>query len=500
MDRSRARVGDIELQVLGLSDYETFDQTACEIYEVEYEGGIRRFAEFDLDLSGRPIGAEEAHRLAEKAVIQLEARGLKPQMKLRRVPAIALYIQSSNGTLHAIDAENGRTLWAVSVGRPQSPSLRPSANDHYVAVVNGSQLHLLRRTNGETVWQRDLASNPAFGPAMAREMVFVPGLNGEIEGYWLPTAEDSNAGRPPWVYRSAGRITSLPTVTATTVSWPTSVGQMYVAQTVDPQVRFRLDTGGPIQGSSVALPPSTLFVASTDGYIFSVDETTGDFHWDFSSGEAIRQTPVAIGDLVFALTEHHNLHCLSAEDGTEQWFASHVRGILGASEHQLYVSGRLGEIAALDLKTGGELGSFPAAGLDVRVVNGQTDRFYLGTRDGLLICLKTIGSDWPLVHLPLPQPPTEESTGTGLPSDADPAAGSGEDPSETMDDDPFAGGVFDNEPADGGAADDPFDWGADDSAPAGSGTDDDPFGTGVEEDAAGGADEAGAADDPFDFG
>ena len=84
LDRSRARVSGITQYVVGLNDYATYERTAREIYEVEYEGGMRRFAEFDLDASGRPLGRAEAMRLAEKAVIQLDARGLNPQLKTRR--------------------------------------------------------------------------------------------------------------------------------------------------------------------------------------------------------------------------------------------------------------------------------------------------------------------------------------------------------------------------------------------------------------------------------
>jgi outer membrane protein assembly factor BamB len=505
MDRSRARVSGIELYIVGMRDYATYEQTAREIYEVEYEGGIRRYAEFDLDAAGRPLGRAEAHRLAEKAVIQLEARGRKPQLKTRRVPEVALYVQSTNGTLHAIDAENGQTIWAVSIGQPNYPTLRPAANDRHVCVVNGSRLFVLERSNGETVWYRDLSCNPAYGPAMGNTMVFVPGMNGEIEGYWLPTAEDSNDGRPPWVYRSGARISGQPTVTATTCSWPTAAGQMYVAEMADPKVRFRLDTAGPIQGSTAALPPSQLFVTSTDGYVFSVDEVSGEFRWDFSSGEAILQSPVAIGDSVFAVTDHDNLYCLSVADGAEKWLVTHVRGILGASQDCLYVSGRLGEVAVLNRQTGGRLASLPAIGLDVRLVNAQTDRLYLGTREGLLLCLKPIGSEWPSVHVPLPQPPEQtpsEATSSGRPGGAGPASPSAEDQSDMAGEDPFGGSIFGDEAPAAGADDNPFDAG--NGQPGGeqpdAGAADDPFGGGTEQNGAGQEDSGAGSDDPFDFG
>jgi hypothetical protein len=240
-----------------------------------------------------------------------------------------------------------------------------------------------------------------------------------------------------------------------------------------------------------------LFVASTDGYVFSVDEVTGEFRWDFSSGEAIRQAPVAIGDSVYAVTDHDNLYCLSVADGAENWFAAHVRGILGASQDYLYVSGRLGELAVLDRKTGGRLSALPAMGLNTRLINAQTDRLFLGTREGLLLCLKPIGSDWPIVHVPLPQPPEQTPSDGTAPTRPGEAAPTATDSSEMADEDPFGGNIFGDEPPAAGADENPFDFGGDE--PNDAGADEDPFGGGGED---GAADEDGgaAADDPFDFG
>ena len=120
------------------------------------------------------------------------------------------------------------------------------------------------------------------------------------------------------------------------------------------------------------------------------------------------------------------------------------------------------------------------------LVNAKTDRLYLGTRDGMLMCLETIGSEWPLIHLPLPEEPQEtpddaqapRRPGGQLPADA---AGQGMDQDGPPDDDPFGGGFFDEEPP---AADDepvPFDVGGEEDGA------DDPADTGNEE------------DDPFDF-
>jgi hypothetical protein len=300
------------------------------------------------------------------------------------------------------------------------------------------------------------------------------------------------------MYRSGGQISGTPTVTLQTASWPNVLGRMFVAELAEPSVRFRLDTGGPIQGRTVALAPSSLFVASTDGYVYSIDELTGTFNWDFSSGEAIRQAPVAVGERLFAITDRHNLYCLSAQDGSQQWSVSQINDVLAIGQTRIYVSDRLGQIAVLDLQTGGRLATLPASGLDLRIVNSQTDRLYLGTADGLLVCVREVGSEWPLLHLPLPQPapegkepPKKAPTAPARPGPEKPAASTASPVAEQD--------VFGEQPAADQADEDPFGAGSSDAEPAAPPSKDKPLDSGNAGSGSTEPKEDSGADDPFDF-
>jgi hypothetical protein len=174
LDSARGSVAGAYLQVVGMDSHANLQQTAYQIFEVADGGRVDRFREIDLNGQGLPQGRAEAQRLAEKRKIQLEARGGKPTLTTRQVPQVVLYLQTGQGTLHAIDGENGHTIWSVQVGQSLHPSLPPAANDKYVATVNGSRLYLLERTTGKAVWDQPVMGNPSGGVRMDARRVFVP--------------------------------------------------------------------------------------------------------------------------------------------------------------------------------------------------------------------------------------------------------------------------------------------------------------------------------------
>jgi hypothetical protein len=486
MDSARTRTGGIHLQVVGLDSFEALQQTMQQVFEVEYNGQVRRYRENDLDAAGRRLGREEAQRLAEKFIIQLQARGIAANLVPRQVPLTILYVQSAQGTLQAMDAETGETLWAVTVGLPNHPALSPSANDRYVGTVSGSRLYLLHRETGQPVWDRDLQQNPAMGPTLSNEFAFVPAINGQVEGYRLPEQlEDrleDHHGTPPWIYRSGGRITAAPSVTRQTVSWATTLGQMFVADLDGPQMLYRRQTGGPIFGHAAFLPPDQLVVGSTDGYITAMHELDGTMKWSFSLGDDLYQTPLAHVDQVYGVTRHHELFCIGAEQGEERWIATGIEHVLACGKDRVYGLDPFGQLVAIDKKSGARLGQLPIRPHRMALSNGLTDRIYLATDDGGLLCLREMGSSFPVVARPLPEPAesaTPRTRAARPPADAAAPAQPPTQPPAAEEEDVFGDETTDEPAGDAGPAVEPAaaDAEADTPAPAADeATEDDPFG------------------------
>jgi hypothetical protein len=205
-------------------------------------------------------------------------------------------------------------------------------------------------------------------------------------------------------------------------------------------IRYRLETSQSIVARPTPLPPNHIVVVSTDGYVYCIHETSGGLVWRFSSGEPIVKPAVAIDDALFVVTNDDNLFRISAETGQEQWWAPRIREVLSASKTRLYCLGDTGQLIIFDVATGGRLGALSTELLDVRMVNYQTDRIFLGSSTGVIQCLREVGAEWPTIRAGgLEEKPEKENAAE---AEAKPAAEPAPAPAVT---DPF--GTFGIEPA-----------------------------------------------------
>jgi outer membrane protein assembly factor BamB len=351
------------------------------------------------------------------------------------------------------NALTGENVWTAPVGNANYPSLGPSASDKYVAIINGSTLYVLRRQDGKPVLDRRVTSGPGAGPAVAAEYVFVPLINGRMEGYPLNQGDDKS--HTPWYYQSYGRAMVAPLATPDCVVWSTDQGNLYVASSLSPAVRFRLESDSDIIAPAAYHAP-LIYAATVGGNVFAVDEGTGDRKWKYSTGFPIERAPAAVGDRVYVTTEEPVMHCIDAKTGSTLWVAPKVTQFAAASAQRVYGIDDLRALVVLDAKTGTLIARMPTDGTANALVNDQTDRLYLVSDGGLIQCLHEIGAKKPLYHNPAPaaQPKPEAknkatTAGEAKPAEQQPQPAEGKQAAPPADaGDPFSG--LNEAPAEGG--------------------------------------------------
>src|SRR5690606_13134226 len=121
---------------------------------------------------------------------------------------------------------------------------------------------------------------------------------------------------------------------------------------------------------------------------YCIDEPRGQIVWRFTTGEPISQTPLAVGDTVYAVTDSGELYAIDAIAGTERWLTTGVRTILAGNDNRVYVTDLTGNLLIVDAQSGSRLGQIAATALNLRFTNVQTDRIILGTRSGMLQCIR----------------------------------------------------------------------------------------------------------------
>jgi outer membrane protein assembly factor BamB len=319
------------------------------------------------------------------------------------------------GVMQDFNALTGALYWTAPIGNEDYPSLGPACSDKYVALVNGSTLYILDRTDGRPVDIRKIGGAPGASPALSEKYVFVPTVSGRIEGYSL----ENFKLRTPWYYQCSGRTMIAPLVTPDSVVWSSDSGIVYVGNSENPAMRFRLETGSEILASPSYKKP-LVFVASLAGEVFAMQEMTGKRQWKYATGFPVSRSVAPVGDVVFATSEEPALHCIDAKTGAAIWVAPHVMQFAAASKTRVYCVDDLGGLVVLDAAKGSVLGRITTDHPIHSLVNDQTDRLYLVSGDGVIECVREIDSKEPLYHQPKEAAAKADTTATGQPPNGTP--------------------------------------------------------------------------------
>ena len=269
------------------------------------------------------------------------------------------------------------------------------------------------------------------------------------------------------------------------VSWTTKGGKVYVANAAAPGWKFHFQASDEIVSAPTYMD-GKIFVTSLDGFVYAISEETGDTLWNFSAGGSLREAPLAVGGNVYAATEDGQANSINAETGESNWSTSGVDRFVAASDSRMYCMTKTGDLAVLDVKTGGRIGALPISKSGTVAVNANSDRIYLIGNNGVVQCLREQGKRWPTARMPARNGVVEEVATPAETKEKDqvpavPSAGALADESDEFPNDGGMDNGFDDgmgdETVDEGMEDDgsnPF--AGDDPFGGDEGDDSDPFG------------------------
>jgi hypothetical protein len=196
-----------------------------------------------------------------------------------------------------------------------------------------------------------------------------------------------------------------------------------------------LETGSDIVAPA-AYSEQYVYVATSNGEVFSMHELTGQRRWKYATGFPVTRTPAVVGNKVFVTSDEPMLHCVDAEKGTELWEVPHISQFAAASANRVYGVDDLGALVVMDSTTGATLGRIPTDGSTDALVNDQTDRVYLVSSEGVVQCLREIGSKQPMYHRPKVEPEAPAAPAGEDQPTAPAAAAEAREPAESEDEEP----------------------------------------------------------------
>jgi outer membrane protein assembly factor BamB len=342
-----------------------------------------------------------------------------------------VYVQATSGVTTAFDAESGHKLWAIQLGRFDPPSFPVISNEDLAMIIVGSTMYGIEKRTGKTLWTLILPGQPSTGPAVDEKHVYFGSLDGMLYAYSLRKIQKLYEERrlpqwskeaEVWTYKAGKEITSPPITTGRTVNFASRDGSLYSVTAKERKLVYQLETDKAIVAPLARLD-NTMFLASEDFTFYALNLFNGKFVWEFTSGLPIRKAPVAVDKEVFVSPDRGGTYCLEPDTGVRRWWKPDMLNFLAMTDGAVAGSDDDGNLVMVSRDKGETIGSLPLRKFNVRPGNDRTDRIYLATESGLVLCLRQIGHSYPVYHrypdrLPL-LPEIEPEEGSETPTEAE---------------------------------------------------------------------------------
>jgi hypothetical protein len=120
--------------------------------------------------------------------------------------------------------------------------------------------------------------------------------------------------------------------------------------------------------------------------------------WRFTTGAPIRQQPAVTDKSIFVVAEGRGLFRIDRRTGKEMWRNRNARRFLAVNSKFVYAFDRSGYLLVLDQERGTTLGKMDTGAFVVPITNEFTDRLFLASHNGLIVCLRDHDQRTPLVN------------------------------------------------------------------------------------------------------
>jgi outer membrane protein assembly factor BamB len=338
-------------------------------------------------------------------------------------------VQNRSGIVTLLDARDGSTIWRTMVGSPFEVSEAMAYNKTAVFAIRGGFIYALDRKSGKVRWKFSLPHGVSAPPAADDTLFYLCLLTREVYAYDLPET------LPPQVPMGLpSEIASSSPSPGTASGYPNQADQRPVFQPaprageVGPQPRYawtysaetRLEkpilqtqdllavsgvagiffglnkeNGKPAYRftarAAVSAPlgqwGNVCYMGSQDFNLYALDIVGGRFLWRFVGGAPILVKPQVSDEDIFLSPANAGLYRIDRKTGEQVWHNRRADLFLAQNKKFVYATDSVGRLLVLDRARGTQLSVYNAREFVVHVPNEVTDRLYLASNDGLIVCL-----------------------------------------------------------------------------------------------------------------
>lgn len=332
-----------------------------------------------------------------------------------------VYVQSSAGVITALDANTGRRLWAKQLGRNDEFSFQVVSNADLLIVITGPVVRAVDKFTGEVLFEYRLKRSAAAAPLVSEDKFYVPEVNGSLYAYSIDVLEylERYDTLPPrvaqkydWRFISNDR-TQYSAVMANDHICFASDSRNLHSVSPDGKTQFQIflnaRPSAPLAiDESPAIPH--VIVATESDEVFSFELDKGRRGWSFPVERAVKQKPFVHDGRIYVVMEQTGVTAISSEtgrhvqvpdsargadgDATTRWFVPGILSIAAVTEDHIYGIDRDRRLIAIRQDNAACTASALVASYAVPHTNSVTDRLFLVSSYGEVVCLKPQGSEF----------------------------------------------------------------------------------------------------------
>jgi len=319
--------------------------------------------------------------------------------------------------LYAFSRATGQLQWEVAL--PYSASAAPVADDDqlYLCLANSrlAVYQLPKNGNGHPAGgyvssmgkaaenqpserSATVATSESFGVG-GRAVVSVGPLgagrsvNSNYSSGPLTAARrlnDSEATGPRpqliWEYEPGARLEQAPLLSQDLLTVAGADGSFFTTSKHERREFFRFHTEAPLS-APLGQHGEMAYVASQDHNVYALDVAAAKVRWRFTAGAPVLSKPEVTDEDVYLEPKRVGLYRLRRATGELVWHNRSAERFLANNRKYVYATDRSGRLLVLDRERGTSVGTLDTRDFVVPICNEWTDRLFLASHDGQLLCL-----------------------------------------------------------------------------------------------------------------
>ena len=329
-------------------------------------------------------------------------------------------VQSTAGVVTAFNSEDGRKRWAVQVGRNDEPAMAAVTNSEQIVIIAGPVVYGLNKFSGDELFKYRLPGQPSASPAIDDTTMYIPMNEGSVYAVSIPTLKhlERYGTLPPtiarpflWRFICNEVCVHPPVLSDGAITFATESRNLHSID-LNGRSLYQIVMRQPATAPLTVVPnelTSSVIVATGDNRLRSVVSTKPEADWVFPMGRTIYRHPVVIGDHIFVVTDGGGLICVSRTTGrpvifedeegnAREWYTDDITNVVSVTNKHVYTVDVSDRLAVLKRSSGEVLAKTTIPEFEHRHRNVLTDRVYLVSNKGEIVCLREPAIEFAMYH------------------------------------------------------------------------------------------------------